>query len=44
MTDTTKEMIRATILSYCQGRFWLEFSIEDLDRMIADIEKVIEKK
>ena len=31
------EEIKDIIFSYCEGRQWLEFSIDDLDEMVEKI-------
>lgn len=41
-TEETKNKIKDTILSYCQGITHVEFDINDIGRMIEDIEKVVE--
>lgn len=32
-----EDKIKNIILSYCQGRYWVEFSIDDLDEMVEQI-------
>ena len=40
-TEETKNKIKDTILGYCQGITHVEFDINDIVRMIEDIEKVV---
>lgn len=42
-TDEVKAEIKNTILSYCEGVVHIEFNVNDLDKMINDIESIIKK-
>lgn len=40
-TDETKNKIEDAILSYCEGITHVEFDINDMSKMIEDIENVV---
>jgi predicted DNA-binding protein len=42
MKTSVKEKIKEAIENYCEGIEWLEFSKNDLDSMVDDIEKIVE--
>ena len=43
-TTIKREMIKESILKYCKGSTGKEFSIDDLDKMIDDIEHDVYSK
>jgi hypothetical protein len=44
MTNTTKEKIREAIENYCEGITYLEFSIDNFDSMLNDIERIVDSE
>jgi hypothetical protein len=44
MKTLTKEKIKEAIENYCEGIEWLEFSRSDFDKMIGDIETIVESE
>jgi hypothetical protein len=42
MKTLTKEKIKEAIENYCEGIEWLEFSKNNLQFMIDDIERIVE--
>ena len=40
-TDRTKNEIETAILNYCEGITHVEFNINDMSKIIADIEIVV---
>jgi hypothetical protein len=43
-TEIKREMIKDAILDKCEGITWKEFSIDDLDKIIDDIETAVYSK
>ena len=42
-TDETRNKIEDAILNYCEGKTHVEFNINDMDKIINEIEVVVKK-